>query len=99
VVLLYVWEIQVPRAKLRFEVFFKKFHPKINLTTLFLTKIYTLNTIKPFSGHKNRPLGLKQQNLKNLSEVAGLRNLNFKILSMRYIKLAQMTPGARISAF
>jgi hypothetical protein len=78
---------------------FKKFHPRINLTTLFLTKIYILNTIKPFSGHKNRLLGLKQQNLKNLSEVATLRNLNFKILSMRYNKLAQMTPGARISAF
>jgi hypothetical protein len=78
---------------------FKKFHPRTNLTTLFLTKTYILNTIKPFSGHKNWPLGLKQQNLKNLFEVATLRNLNFKILSIRYIKLAQMTPGARISAF
>jgi hypothetical protein len=57
---------------------FKKFHPRINLTTLFLTKIYILNTIKPFSGHKNQPSGLKQQNLKNLSEVATLRNLNSK---------------------
>jgi hypothetical protein len=78
---------------------FEKFHPRINLTTLYFTKTYILNTIKPFSGHKNRPLGLKQQNPKNLSEVATLRHLNFKILSMRYIKLAQTTPVARISAF
>jgi hypothetical protein len=56
--------LQVPRAKLRFEVLFKKFHPGINLTTLFLTKTYLLNTIKPFSNHENRPLGLKQQNLE-----------------------------------
>jgi hypothetical protein len=35
---------------------------------------------------------------KNLSEVATLRNLNFKILRMRYIKLAQKTLGAKISA-
>jgi hypothetical protein len=42
-----------PRAKLRFEVLFKKFYPRINLTTLFLTKIYLLNTIKRFSGHEN----------------------------------------------
>jgi hypothetical protein len=77
---------------------FKKFHPRIYLTTLFLTKTSLLNTIKPFSGYKNRPLGLKQQNLKNLSEVATLRNLNFKILSIRYIKLAQMTPRASFLA-
>jgi hypothetical protein len=57
---------------------FKKFHPRINLTTLFLTKTYILNTIKPFSGHKNWPIGLKQQNLKNLSEVATLRNIAHK---------------------
>jgi hypothetical protein len=94
-----LFPIQVPRAKLRFEVLFKKFLPRINLTTFFLTKTYILNTIKLFSGHRNQPLGLKQQTLKNLSEVATLRNLNFKILSMRYIKLAQMTPGAGISAF
>jgi hypothetical protein len=30
--------------------------------------------------------------------VATLRNLNFKILSTRCIKLAQKTPGAKISA-
>jgi hypothetical protein len=45
-----------PEAKLRLEVLFKKFHPRINLTTLFLTKLYLLNTIKPFSGHENRSL-------------------------------------------
>jgi hypothetical protein len=77
-----LFPIQVPRAKLRFEVLFKKFLPRINLTTFFSTKTYILSTIKPFPGHKNPPLGLKQQNLKNLSEVATLRNLNFKILSM-----------------
>jgi hypothetical protein len=30
---------------------FKKFNPRINLATLFSTKLYLLNTIKPFSGH------------------------------------------------
>jgi hypothetical protein len=39
-----------PKAKLRLEVLFKKFHPRINLATLFSTKLYLLNTIKPFSG-------------------------------------------------
>jgi hypothetical protein len=46
-----------PRAKLRFEVLFKKFYPKMNLTTLFQSKAYLLNTIKAFSGHENRSLG------------------------------------------
>jgi hypothetical protein len=36
---------------------------------------------------------------KNLSEVATLRNVNFLILSMQDIKLAQMRPGTEISAF
>jgi hypothetical protein len=31
--------------------------------------------------------------------VATLRNLNFLILSMQDIKLAQMRPGTKISAF
>jgi hypothetical protein len=48
-------------VKLKFEVLFNKFHPRINLTTLFLTKTYLLNTMKPFSGHY---FGSKQQNLK-----------------------------------
>jgi hypothetical protein len=42
-----------PKAKLRLEVLFKKFHPRINLETLFSTKSYLLNTIKPFSDHEN----------------------------------------------
>jgi hypothetical protein len=42
------------KMKLRLEVLFKKFHPRINLITFFLTKSYLLNTIKPFSGHENR---------------------------------------------
>jgi hypothetical protein len=37
-----------PKAMLKFEILFKKTHPRINLTTLLLTKIYLLNTIKPF---------------------------------------------------
>jgi hypothetical protein len=49
---------------LRFEVLFKRFHPRINLTTLFLTKTYLLNTIKPFSDHENWSLGPKEQNLE-----------------------------------
>jgi hypothetical protein len=77
---------------------FKRFHPRIKLTTLFLTKNYLLNTIKLFSDHENRSLGLKSKTPKNLSEVATLRNLNLKILSMQDTKLAQMRPGAIISA-
>jgi hypothetical protein len=50
-----------PKMKLRLEVLFKKFHPRINLTTLFLTKSYLLNTIKPFSGHENRFLTIFQK--------------------------------------
>jgi hypothetical protein len=49
------------KMKLRLEVLFKKFHPRINLTTLFLTKLYLLNTIKPFSGHENRSLTKSQK--------------------------------------
>jgi hypothetical protein len=37
-----------PKAKLRFEVLFKKFHPRIHMATLFTTKSYLLNTIHPF---------------------------------------------------
>jgi hypothetical protein len=37
---------------------------RINLTILFSTKIYLLNTNKQFSGHENRSLGPEQQNLK-----------------------------------
>jgi hypothetical protein len=33
---------------------------------------------------------------KNLSKVATLRNLNFKILSIQDIKLGQMRPEAKI---
>jgi hypothetical protein len=50
-----------PKTKLRLEVLFNLFHPRINLATLFSTKSYLLNTIKPFSGHENRPL-TKSQN-------------------------------------
>jgi hypothetical protein len=39
-----------PQAKLRLEVLYKKFHPRINLTTLFFTKTYLL---KPFSDLEN----------------------------------------------
>jgi hypothetical protein len=74
-----------PKAKLRLEVLFKKFHPRINLATLFSTKAYLLNTIKPFSGHENRSLTKSQ---KNLYKGGTLMNLNFKILSMLDIKLA-----------
>jgi hypothetical protein len=38
------------------------------------------------------------QNLKNPYQEDPLRNLNFKILSMQDIKLAQNNPGAKISA-
>jgi hypothetical protein len=51
-----LFPIQDPKVKFRFEVLFKKFHPRINLTTLFLTKSYLLNTIKPFPGQEHRYL-------------------------------------------
>jgi hypothetical protein len=50
-----------PKAKLRLEVLFGKFHPRINLATLYSTKSYLLNTIKPFSGHENRSLTKSQK--------------------------------------
>jgi hypothetical protein len=53
-----------PKAKLRLEVLFKKFHPRINLTTVFSTKSYLLNTIKPFSGHENSSLTKSQKPLQ-----------------------------------
>jgi hypothetical protein len=80
--------------KLKLEVLFKKFHPRINLATLFSTKSYLLNTIQPFSGHENRSSTKSQKPLQG----GTLRNLNFKILSMQDIKLAQKTPGVKISA-
>jgi hypothetical protein len=55
-----------PKAKLRFEVLFKKFHPRINRTTLFWTKSYLLNTINPFSGHQNRSLTKSQKPLQGV---------------------------------
>jgi hypothetical protein len=55
--------------------------------------------IKSNLGHETWSLGPKNRNSKNLSEVATLRNLNFKILSMQDIKIAQMRPGSKISAF
>jgi hypothetical protein len=79
------------KAKLRLEVLFKKLHTRINLTTLFLTKLYLLSTIKPFSGFLDKIS-------KNLYKGGTLRNLNFKVLSMQDIKLAPMRLGANISA-
>jgi hypothetical protein len=42
---------------------------------------------------------LPQKISKNLSKVATLRNLDFKTLSMQNIKLAQIRPRTKISAF
>jgi hypothetical protein len=52
-----------PKARLRFEILFKKTHLRINLTTL-LTKIYLLNTIKPFSNHEKCSLTKSQNPLQ-----------------------------------
>jgi hypothetical protein len=49
------------KMKLRLEVWIRKFYPRINLTTLFLTISYLLNTIKPFSNHENRSLTKSQK--------------------------------------
>jgi hypothetical protein len=40
-----------PKSRFGFQVLLKKFHPRINLTSLFFTKSYLLNTINIFSGH------------------------------------------------
>jgi hypothetical protein len=53
-----------PKVKFRFEVLFKKFHPRINLTTLFSTKPYLLDTINPFSCHENRSLTKLQKKIQ-----------------------------------
>jgi hypothetical protein len=83
-----------PKAKLGLEVLFKKFHARIKLATIFSTKSYLLNTIKPFSSHENRSLKKSQKHLQG----GTFRNLNLKILrSMQDIKLAQKTPEAKIS--
>jgi hypothetical protein len=39
-----LFSIQDSKVKFRFENLFKRFHSRINLTTLFLTKIYLVNT-------------------------------------------------------
>jgi hypothetical protein len=52
------------KVKLRLEGLFKKFHPRINLTTLFLTKSYLLNTINSFPGHENHSLTKSQKPLQ-----------------------------------
>jgi hypothetical protein len=53
------YPIQVPSS-----MFCSRNHPRIDLTTLFFTKIYLQNTSKAFSGHENPSLVPKQQNLK-----------------------------------
>jgi hypothetical protein len=55
-----------PKVKLRLEVLFKKFYPRINLATLYLTKSYLVNTTKPFSGHENRSLTKSQKPLQGV---------------------------------
>jgi hypothetical protein len=57
-----------PKARLRFEILFKKFYPRINMTTLFLTIMYLLNTMKPFSSHANRSMTKSQKPLQGGSE-------------------------------
>jgi hypothetical protein len=45
-----------PITKLRFEVLFKKFYPRIHLTSHFLINTHLLNTKNPFSGLENPKL-------------------------------------------
>jgi hypothetical protein len=47
-----LFPIQDLKAKFGFDILFKKFHPKINLTTLLFTKNF-FNTIKPLKKSKN----------------------------------------------
>jgi hypothetical protein len=76
------------RAKFRFEVLFKKFHLRINLTALVSTTSYLLNTILAM---ETVPCGQK-----NFFSRDTLRIPNFK--SMRCIKLTQKTRGAKVLA-
>jgi hypothetical protein len=50
-----LFSILDPKARLKFEILFKKTHSRINLTALFLTKIHLLNPIKPFLSHETVP--------------------------------------------
>jgi hypothetical protein len=64
------WAIEVGKTKLNkivilpYFLYNLKMKSRINLTTLFLTKSYLLNTIKPFSGHENRSLTKSQKPLQ-----------------------------------
>jgi hypothetical protein len=70
-----LFPLEDPKARPRFKVLFKIFHPRINLTILLWTKAYLLNPITPFSGHSlTKSQKLFQGDI--------LRKLNFKILSI-----------------
>jgi hypothetical protein len=66
-------------TKFRFEVSFKKFHPKMNLTTFFKSTLR--NTIKQFLGHKKLKtvLEAKKAKLKKPFTEDTLRIPNVKI--------------------
>jgi hypothetical protein len=70
-----------PKARLRFEILFRKTHPRIDLITLFFPKIYLL-----ISEHDKtifEPLKLFLDKIsKPFTKGGTLRNLNFKVLSI-----------------
>jgi hypothetical protein len=72
-----LFPIQDPKARLRFEVLFKKIHPRIDLTTLYSTKSYLLNTIKPFSGHENRSLSKSRKPWQGAPAILNLAAILF----------------------
>jgi hypothetical protein len=53
-----------PKAKLRLEVLFTNFLPKINRAKFYSTKLHILNTIKPFPGYENHSLTKSQKPLQ-----------------------------------
>jgi hypothetical protein len=59
------------KVKLRLEALFKKFNPRINLTSLFFTKLYLLNLIKPFYDHENRFFKTELQNFEYAGHQVG----------------------------
>jgi hypothetical protein len=76
-----LFPIQDPRVKVRFEVLFKKFHPRINMTTLFITTI--LKRSNHFQAFGALTAKFQKTSLKLL-------------LSLKCIKLAQMRLGDKI---
>jgi hypothetical protein len=76
-------------AKLRFEVLFKKFHHRINLTTLFLTKSYLLNTNRGHPGYFEKLFSTKFESYQHQMNA---KNRLKKCYSQSYVKKSDFDP-------